>query len=199
MTDPPKWAEPLCNKGFILYVGAFSENKNQRRLIAAWDRLRRQRDDFPALVLIGPSPDDYMREVIEPLRSQTVAPEEILIPGFRPSDEVGWAFHHCLTYVQPSFAEGFGMPVVEAMSCGRSVACSDSTSLPEVAGGAALLFDPSSVESIAHTLETVVFDEAERARLRAAGLERAKVFTWERNAEIVSRRIRDELSLIASA
>ncbi len=91
------------------------------------------------------------------------------------------------------------MPVIEAMQCGVPVACSDSTSLPEVAGDAALFFDPSSVESIAQALETVVCDEAERARLREAGLERASAFTWERNAEIVAARIRKELGLQAPA
>lgn len=189
----PEWAVRLGDRPFILYAGAFSENKNQRRLIEAWDRMRRQRPDFPALVLIGPSPADYLREVVEPARQRTVAPEEVIIPGFLPVDEVGWALHAAHAYVQPSFAEGFGMPVVEAMSCGTPVACSDSTSLPEVAGDAAILFDPSSVEGIAQALERLALDPVERARLRAAGTERARKYTWEAHAEIVAGRIREEL------
>lgn len=194
-SSPPAWAEALEGQPFILYAGAFSENKNQRRLIEAWDRLRRQNDQLPLLVLIGPSPEDYLRDVIEPARSRSMAPHEIVIPGFLPVDEVGWAFHHAHAYVHPSFAEGFGMPIVEAMSCEVPVACSDSTSLPEIAGKAAVLFDPASPESIARAVETIVFNEAERARLKAAGLERARAFTWQRHAEIVADRIRAELSL----
>jgi glycosyltransferase involved in cell wall biosynthesis len=87
------------------------------------------------------------------------------------------------------------MPVVEAMQHGLPVACSDSTSLPEVAGNAALLFEPSSIASIARALERVVLDEAERTRLKTAGIERAKAFTWKRNAEIVAGRIDEELGL----
>lgn len=91
------------------------------------------------------------------------------------------------------------MPVVQGMEIGLPVACSDSTSLPEVAGGAAVLFDPFSVGDIARALETIALDEPERSRLQAAGLERAKAFTWEGNAEIVARRIREELARIPSA
>ena len=194
-TDPP-WAKQLRGRPFILYAGAFSENKNQRRLIEAWDEMRRRHPAFPALVLIGPAPASYLHEVIEPARSRTAYPAEIIIPGFVPAEEVAWAFHAARAYVQPSFAEGFGMPVIEAMSYGLPVACSDSTSLPEVAGGAAVLFDPASVASIAIALEKIALDETERARLRQAGHVRAKAFTWERNARIVAGRIREELALI---
>lgn len=193
----PKWARSLEGRPFILYAGAFSENKNQRRLIEAWDQMRRRHATFPRLVLIGPTPADYLRDVIEPARRATSQPQEIIMPGFVPADEVTWAFANAHAYIQPSFAEGFGMPVVEAMQVGLPVACSDSTSLPEVAGNAAVLFEPSSVASIAKALETIALNEQERDRLKEAGFDRAKFFTWEKNAEIVSGRIRAELSLIA--
>ena len=85
------------------------------------------------------------------------------------------------------------MPIVQAMSCRVPVGCSDSTSLPEVAGGASILFEPSSVDSIAGALESLVFDVEVRARLKVAGCERAKAFTWERHAAIVATRIGEEL------
>ncbi len=193
VNDTPVWAHALRDRPFILYAGAFSENKNQRRLIEAWDLLRRRHEDFPALVLVGPCPAEYMRTVIEPARDRVSRRDEIVLPGFVTEDEVSWAYHHAHAYIQPSFAEGFGMPVVQAMSCGVPVACSNSTSLPETAGGAAILFDPASVESIARGLASVVFDEEARARLKLAGPERAKLFTWKRHAEIVAARIRQEL------
>lgn len=193
----PPWAKPLDSRPFILYAGAFSENKNQRRLIEAWDLARRRHPEFPWLVLIGPASPAYLREVIEPVRLRTAHPEEVIIPGYVPSPEVAWAFQSAHAYVQPSFAEGFGMPVVEAMQLGLPVACSDSTSLPEVAGKAAILFDPASCESMARALKTIACDDGERERLRVAGMERAKQFTWERNAAIVAGRIREELRLQA--
>ena len=198
LSHPPMWAERLAARPFILYAGDFSANKNQLRLIEAWDQVRRRQDSLPPLVLIGPCPADYFREVIKPACARVTAPDDVIIPGFLPTNEVGWAFHQSHAYIQPSFAEGFGLPVVEAMSCGTPVACSDSTSLPEVAGNAALLFEPSSVDSIAKALQTISFDETERSRLKAAGLTRAKEFTWKRNATIIADRIRAELALISA-
>ncbi len=193
----PEWSKQL--KGpFILYAGAFSENKNQRRLIEAWDKLRRQNEMCPNLVLIGPAPESYLREVIQPERTRTAHPEEVIIPGFVSSEDLAWAFRKAHSYIQPSFAEGFGLPIVEAMSCGTPVACSDSTSMPEVAGNAAILFNPANVESIAEAMEMLVFDEQRRTQLKAAGLKRAKLFTWKRHADIVAGRIREELRRIAT-
>lgn len=189
---PPSWAR-VIDKHFILYVGAFSENKNQRRLIQAWDRLRRRHKSFPALVLPGPCPTDYRKEVIEPIRAKVINPNDVIIPGFISDEEVAWAFRNAYAYVQPSFAEGFGMPVVQAMSCGIPVACSNSTSLPEVANSAAIYFDPSQIDSIVPALETVVLDPDRRAKLKDLGLARAKLFSWGRHAEIVRTRIREEL------
>lgn len=194
VTEVPAWAVKLKGRPFLLYVGAFSQNKNQHRLIAAWDHLSRQREDTPALVLLGPTPSDFIREVITPAIAATKSPEKIIITGFVSDEEVAWAYQHACAYLQPSFAEGFGLPVVQAMSCGVPVACSDSTSLPEVAGGAALLFKPDDIRSIAATLLTLTFDETERSRLRQRGLERAKKFSWENHAAIVASRIGQELA-----
>jgi glycosyltransferase involved in cell wall biosynthesis len=197
--EAPLWARKLDARGFILYTGAFSENKNQRRLIEAWDQLRRRHEALPSLVLIGPCPADYLHDVIAPARARAFRPDEIIIPGFVESNEVAWAYHAAHAYVQPSFAEGFGMPVVEAMSCGVPVACSDSTSLPEVAGDAAILFDPLITESISRALESLVFDESRRTELIRLGFQRSKLFTWEQHAAIVSKRIRQELTEILAA
>jgi glycosyltransferase involved in cell wall biosynthesis len=195
-TRLPGWAHALQGNPFVLYVGAFSENKNQRRLIQAWDQLRRRHDHFPHLVLVGPCPAEYFRDVIEPVRTSALHPQEIIMPGFVPTEEVAWAFRAAQSYLQPSFAEGFGIPIVEAMSCGVPVACSDSTSMPETAGDAAILFEPSSVESMARALERLVLNERERTELQGHGRARARLFTWERNAEIVTARIRQELAEI---
>ena len=81
--------------------------------------------------------------------------------------------------MMPSFIEGFGLPVLEAMACGTPVICSRAASLPEVAGGAAEFFEPSSVDDLAEAIERVLNSPARQAVLRQKGLERAKQFSWE--------------------
>jgi alpha-1,3-rhamnosyl/mannosyltransferase len=86
--------------------------------------------------------------------------------------------------VFPSLYEGFGLPVLEAMARGVAVACSTGSSLPEVAGDAALLFDPGDPRAIADAIEQLLAGGPEIERLRAAGLRRAATFTWERTASL---------------
>jgi glycosyltransferase involved in cell wall biosynthesis len=85
-------------------------------------------------------------------------------------------------FIYPSLYEGFGLPVLEAMSCGTPVICSRTTSLPEVAGDAALLVDPCDAESIADAISRLLTDAELRREFRAQGLERAKHFSWDQAA-----------------
>jgi glycosyltransferase involved in cell wall biosynthesis len=95
--------------------------------------------------------------------------------------------------VMPSLHEGFGLPCVEAMRAGVPVAASDRGALPEACGGAAAHFDPDDPDAVRETVLRVVTDEAERARLRGAGLERAGVLSWARTAAQVDRLIAEVL------
>jgi glycosyltransferase involved in cell wall biosynthesis len=83
----------------------------------------------------------------------------------------------------PSLFEGFGLPVLESMACGTPVACSDRGAVAEIAGDAALRFDPTDVDSLADAISRIVTDQELRATLRAAGVERARLFTWSACAE----------------
>ncbi|MFA7345483.1 MAG: glycosyltransferase family 1 protein [Terrimicrobiaceae bacterium] len=184
----PKWASGL-NTPFLLYVGAFSENKNQRRLIEAYVKIQKSRSDLPPLVVIGPCPLDFMASAIAPAIKASPVPDKIIVPGRVTDADLAWAYTNALAYIQPSIAEGFGLPVVEAMSYGLPVACSNTTSLPETAGGAALLFDPFSTPSISEAIHLMVSDAPLRQKLKDLGTTRWRQFTWRTNANLVASEI----------
>ncbi|MCO5061017.1 MAG: glycosyltransferase family 4 protein [Kiritimatiellae bacterium] len=192
-SEPPAWA-PHDARPFYLYVGSFSDNKNQRAALQAWHILQTKYPDAPGLIMIGPGRAAYLQDVIQPLHQALPRPHEVVIPGFTREDHLNWAYWNAQGYLQPSFAEGFGMPVLEAMSCNLPVACSDSTSLPEVAGDAALLFDPRNPSSIAGRVEELWKNASLRARLIELGRNRAAQFTWEKNAIIVADAILAQLT-----
>lgn len=187
------------HRPFFLFAGAFSDNKNQFRLIEIWARLQAEYPDFPSLILTGPCSNSYRQERIEPALRLLPRPEEVILPGVVSHDDLAWAFQNALAYIQPSFMEGFGMPIIEAMSYGLPVACSDTTCLPVTAGGAALLFTPDQPHSISERLLNLWKDTALREELRKKGLARASEFTWARHANIVALAIEDSLRTISNS
>ena len=168
-------------QSYALYVGINKPHKNLTRLVRAWHRLDQDRAiQVPSLVIAGHWDERY------PQPLQLV--EELSMGGLirfvrSVSDEDLPAVYSGATlFVFPSLYEGFGLPVVEAMSCGCPVACSDTSSLPEIAGDAALLFDATSVESMVEAIKNVLQDEMLRRELAERGKRRAAQFSWERTA-----------------
>lgn len=156
----------------VLSVSAKRPHKNLARLIDAAARL----DPPPALVLPG-YPTAHEAELRE-----RAGPEVRFLDWVSDADLEGlYRAATCLAF--PSLAEGFGLPVLEAMRRGLPVACSNATSLPEVAGDAALLFDPLSVDAIADALRRLLADPGLRAELARRGVEQAERFSWEAAAE----------------
>lgn len=191
----PGWAKKI-RKPFFFYAGSFSDNKNQRSLLEAWALLQRKHADAPALVMAGPGPEHYMSEVIAPLLKKLPRCEDVILPGRIVDDELGWAFQHAHAYVQPSIAEGFCMPLLEAMACKLPVACSNTTSLPETAGPAALFFNPHQPREILASIETLWQEETTRKRIVQSGSQRVAEFSWEKTANIVAGVIEDRLRLL---
>jgi glycosyltransferase involved in cell wall biosynthesis len=103
--------------------------------------------------------------------------------GFVPEDDLPALYNGADLFAFPSLYEGFGLPVLEAMACGTPVITSNVSSLPEVAGNAALLVDPYNVDELAGAIRRILSDPALAADLRARGLERARQFSWERTAQ----------------
>jgi glycosyltransferase involved in cell wall biosynthesis len=170
----------LGERSVVLSLSAKRPHKNLPALIAAFARL--PAEGRPVLVLPG-YPTAHERELRERARSLGVD-GDVRFPAWVADAELEGLWALARVFVFPSLYEGFGLPVLEAMARGVPVACSNASSLPEVAGEAALLFDPHDQSAIARALERLLEDEALRERLLALGSERAREFTWERTAEL---------------
>lgn len=173
----------LGDRTVVLTTSAMRPHKNLRRLLDAWVLL--PADRRPVLVLPGYS-TEHERELRAYAADLGVAGDTHFL-GWVSSADLEGLFGLASCFVFPSLYEGFGLPVLEAMARGLPVACSDRGALREVAGDAARIFDPESPRSIADAVEELVHDVSTRARLRAAGLERASKFTWAETARATLR------------
>ena len=173
-------ASRSARRQVLLSLSAKRPHKNLRGLLDALapDPAERR----PVLVLPG-YPTPHEAELREHAAALGVS-DDVRFLGWTSEADVEGLFALCGAFVFPSFYEGFGLPVLEAMARGVPVACSDRASLPEVAGDAALLFDPADPAAIAAALERLLGDPAQADRLRAAGRARAAAFTWERTAQL---------------
>jgi glycosyltransferase involved in cell wall biosynthesis len=164
---------------FVLYVGNIKPHKNIERLIDAFGRARARGCDGMRLVIIGDEISKYpgLRQTVHRHKLD----KHVRFLGFQPTETLAAFYRLARVFVFPSLYEGFGLPPLEAMACGTPVVTSNVSSLPEIAGGAALLVDPYNVDSIAEGICRAVGDETLRADLVTRGLERARSFSWEQS------------------
>ena len=167
---------------YILAVGSIQPRKNLARLIEAYADLRRQRphDKLPRLVLVGKRAWLY-EETLRAVAACGIAAQTIFT-GYVPESDLPALYTGALCFVYPSYFEGFGLPPLEAMSCGTPVITGDRTSLPEVVGDAGLLVNPFDTQALAQALARLLDDESLRATLGDRGLRRAAQFNWRDNA-----------------
>jgi glycosyltransferase involved in cell wall biosynthesis len=163
----------------VLCVAAKRAHKNLDGLVRAMARLPAPR---PLLVLPG-SPTPYEDE-LRKLAADLGIVDDVAFPAWISEADLEALYTEAACFVLPSFQEGFGLPVLEAMARGVPVACSNTSSLPEVAGSAALLFDPSDDQAIASQIERLLRDRALATQLREQGVARCELFTWRRTAEL---------------
>jgi len=163
--------------GYLLCVSTLHPHKNLERLIRAYAAKK------PADRLILAGMKGFHTQALEALIAQLGLRDSVEITGWLPRDQLLKLYAGARAFVYPSTFEGFGMPVLEALAAGIPTACSDIPPLREVAGDAAMFFDPLDEDSIAAALERVVCDQPLRERLEAASPERARQFTWERAAQ----------------
>lgn len=168
-------------RDYVLALGSLEPRKNISGLLSAWALLlsRKEIEEDVHLVVAG-GKSSLFRDAGLP-----ALPDRVVLTGYIRDQDLPALYSRALAFVYPSLYEGFGLPPLEAMACGAPVVASGSTSIPEVTGNAALLVDPHEAESIAEGLRSVLGDADLRAALRAAGLERVKVFSWDDSARLV--------------
>ncbi len=167
---------------YVLYVGSENPRKNLPFLLRAFARLHREMPDVRLIRVGAVQYLSHARILEREIRELGLKDAVLHFPAV-PDDDLVLFYNRAALFVFPSLYEGFGLPVLEAMACGTPVICSDATSLPEVAGDAALRVSPSDAEGWAEAMYRALTDAHLREELRARGLERARAFTWERTAE----------------
>ncbi len=163
---------------YILVVGNIQPRKNIGRLVEAFTRLKKNGKIPHKLVVVGKKAWLYA-DIFECVRAAG-AGSEILFTDYVPDEELPLLYNGADLFIYPSIFEGFGFPVLEAMACGTPVITSNTSSMPEVAGDAAVLINPLSVPEIEKAIFETLSGEILRRRLVEAGLKRAELFTWEK-------------------
>ena len=178
---------------FVLYAGNVKPHKNLARLIEAFNLVRRRGLDHLKLVMIGDEISKYtaLRRAVHHHQLH----KYVRFLGYLPEETLAVMYRLAGVFVFPSLYEGFGLPPLEAMASGTPVVTSNVSSLPEVAGNAALLVDPYDPAAIADGIYTVLTDESVRRDLRKKGLARATQFSWEASV----KRVRDIYGEVAAS
>jgi glycosyltransferase involved in cell wall biosynthesis len=191
---------------FIFSVGDLQPRKNQIGLIAAFAQLLTEHPRIPHHLVLTGQETWFTAKVKEAARASGFA-SRIHFTGFVQDQELLQLYNACECFIFPSFYEGFGLPILEAMACGRAVACSKTSAMPEVAGGAALLFDPRQTGEIKRTLADILMDPQRRRHLERLGTQRAALFSWEKSAratlevyrEVVTARVGSKVAQASAA
>lgn len=195
LRDPGRLAEVWRKYGitgpYLLYLGTLQPRKNLVRLIEAFARIADEplrpegRPETAYLQLVLAGKKGWLSEEILARPRELGIEGRVVCTGFVDDADRAALYSGASLFVMPSLYEGFCMPVLEAMACGAPVACSHVSSLPEIAGNAALFFDPLDVGAMAKAIKRALADEELRRAMAERGFERARTFTWARCARQV--------------
>ncbi len=178
------------DRPFLLTVGSIEPRKNLAGLLEAFAALPAAVRDAHALVVVGAA--GWLNQAIHARLAELAGRLDVVFAGAVDLPELVALYGAARAFAYPSFAEGFGFPVLEAMACGTPVVTSNVTSLPEIAGDAAELVDPCDISALAASVERLLVDDQRRRELVDRGLDRARSFSWPRTA-------RGTLELLRSA
>ncbi len=167
-------------KEYFFFAGAIHPRKNLMGLLKAFSWFKKRQQSNMKLIIAGRLAWDY-EELVESLKTFRFR-DDVKLTGYLPADEISGLMTSAYALVYPSYFEGFGMPVLEAMQSGVPVIASQTSAIPEVAGKAALLVNPDSHEETGQAMALLYKDETLRSKLIIEGFERAKQFSWEKSA-----------------
>jgi len=180
-----------CPDGYVLYVGTLEPRKNVELLVDAWLALREEHGDVPPLVLVGGY--GWKSRALH-ARLEALAAEGVHLLGRLADDEHLRVLQAARCFVYPSLYEGFGLPAAEALACGVPTVVTNTSSLPEVVGDAALLVDPHDPGDLAEAMRRVLQEPGLAADLAARGPRQAARFSWERSAEQLETALLEALA-----
>lgn len=167
---------------YVLYLGGFDQRKNLSTLVAAYAAVDADLSREAPLVIAGRLPatdSDFFPDPRLMVQSWNLQ-DRVVFTGWVAEEDKPALYSGAALFVFPSLYEGFGLTILEAMSCGTAVVASSSSSLPEIAGEAALLFDPCQTEELAEAVNSLLRNKTRREELAARGLERARLFSTEK-------------------
>jgi glycosyltransferase involved in cell wall biosynthesis len=164
---------------YVLYLGSIQPRKNLPTLIRSFGLALREGSIASTTRLVLAGKEGWLPENLERKASDEGLEDRLTLTGYVPDADLAALLSGALVYVLPSYYEGFGLPVLEAMACGTPVICSNVSSLPEVAGDVAILVDPHDVVGLAQAIARVCGDPLLRQTLRQRGLQRADSFSWQ--------------------
>ncbi|WP_138205914.1 glycosyltransferase family 4 protein [Haloimpatiens lingqiaonensis] len=169
-------------KPFILYLGGFSQRKNIKSLLISFSKIYKDLNQEYNLVILG-SYKEEGKPLVKLCEDLNII-DRVIFTGFIEDRFLPVFYNACDVFVYPSLYEGFGLPPLEAMSCGAPVITSNTTSIPEVVGESAILINPLNLEEISTALCHVLNNESVKKELRNKGLARAKNFSWRKTAQL---------------
>ena len=178
---------------YFLFVGNFSPRKNIPNLVRAFNLFRSSSSYQHKLILTGERL--YLNRELDSLIRESPFSKDIILTGHQTQEELRLLYSAAEALVFVPWFEGFGIPVVEAMKCGTPVILSDTTSLPEIGGNAAVYVDPSDIERISAEMKHLIEDEQLRSSLMQLSVNNAVRFTWDKSAESFWESINKSLSL----
>jgi glycosyltransferase involved in cell wall biosynthesis len=167
---------------FVLYTGNMDHRKNIEGLIRAYARIPISVRASYQLAVICPAPEPARQRLMQVAARQGLGNDELVLTGSVSEDDLLRLYNACTLFVFPSWHEGFGLPILEAMACGRAVIGSNTSSIPEVIGREDALFDPFDDQAISSKMFEVLTNDDLRSELARSGLQRARDFSWERTA-----------------
>ena len=179
----------LPQRHYFLLLGRHAPYKNYGVVLQALAQLRDRTEGDYELWIAGPSDPRYTPDLQQQVQALGLTPQ-VKFLDYVPYAQLPVLLNQALALVLPSLWEGFGLPVLEAMACGTPVIASNLASIPEVAGGAALLVNPTEVAAIAQHMQAIAKDAQLRQQLSSAGLQRAAQFSWHQTGAATAERLR---------